>query len=210
MRDASNKYVKSLRLKPSLTVGPPLTTGEIIRTRDECVRRLLGANSISCIAVHYPMQQVEDWLTENGLKDALSPFESESIFRNVKPLVFFYMPYCAWSFAWALNIVPELHPGKILPDTVPANLPLANPKISVHEIFDRATLRPINELLQMLDICSCVQAAFVDQQRSGKFPNNIKVKWEWVEHQRCALQWLILDKPWDELAIGWRKGMPWN
>ena len=191
-------------------MGPPITAGEIKRTREECIRRLLAASTISCIAGHCPMPKAEGWLDENGLRDALTPFESESIFRNVKPMVFFYMPYCTWGLAWALNIVPELLPGKVLPDTVAANLPLVNPKVYAHDIFERATLRPIEEILQMLDICCCVQAAYEDQQKRGKFPNNIKMKWEWVEHQRCALEWLIRDKPWDELATGWRKGMPWH
>ena len=154
------------------------------------------------------MKRAEDWLDSNGLRDALTQFEAESIFRNVKPLYFFYMPYCTWSLAWALNIGPDLHPAKILPATVGPSFPLVNPVVTAEDIFEGASLRPVEELLQMIDICVSVQAALVEQKKNGTAPRNVGVKWMWTEHERCALEWLFSDKPWDALMTGWRSKMP--
>jgi Domain of unknown function (DUF4272) len=169
---------------------------------------LLASSLITCVANNFPLSKAEEWLDANQLRDALSPFEAESLFRNVKPLLFFYTVNCVWSLAWMLNIGPELTPGKVAPDSLGPNFPIVNPDVTVGSIFEMASLRPVDELLQMRDICYCVQAALVEQNKTGKAPNNVGVKWMWVEHHRSAIEWMFRDEPWDSLMCGWRTRMP--
>ena len=197
-----------MRLKPSSIIGPPITQAKLVRSKDECTRRLLASSLITCVANNFPLSEAEAWLDANGLRDALTPFEAESLFRNVRPLLFSYMVNSVWSLAWMLNIGPELVPGKPAPDSLGPNFPLVNPEITVRSIFEKSVLRPEDELLQMRDICYCVQAALVEQNKTGKAPNNVGVKWMWVEHQRCAIEWMFRNEPWDSMMSGWRTSMP--
>jgi hypothetical protein len=166
------------------------------------------SSTITCVANNYPIDQAENWLTDNSLRNELSSFEAESLFRNVQPLLFFYMVNATWSLAWMLNIGPELLPGKAAPDNLAPNFPIVNPNVTTNDIYNKSRLRSVEELLQMRDICYCVQAALVEQNRSGKAPGNVEVKWMWIEFHRCAIEWMFRDEPWDLMMSGWRTMMP--
>lgn len=182
---------------------PLLPETGYLREKDEMIDRMLSIDALIACVSGMPPEVAYDWTAEIGIRRALSPSEV-AILRgraeDVPPILLEQME-ALWALGWACSLFrgidytrlagPEL--GMIFGDL--DDLP------DVRALRKRCKLRRFEDILAAVDLSRCLSRG-IDLAVKQRKPMPGKVQPYVVIQRRRALEWLISDKPWDEVLPG--------
>lgn len=181
----------------------PLLDPPEMRPLDEVFNRLLSMHIAAALACARDSDRFRDeavtWLKHEGAFESLVDEERKFLLDGTgDPQIYIERIEGIWALAWVMNIVGVLtFAERCHPDFI--SLLPGRELGSSHAIRARARLRPVEQVLQKLDIAYCLHWAIVHCRITGKeepllFP-------EVVIERRRALEWCLYPEPWDEITL---------
>lgn len=187
-----------IRIPPSLPTLEPIS---VTRDAPQVLDRLFCLNAIAAVAYGFSNHRARAWLDREGLLQSLTREEAAFIGGAGAREPFQLLVEGAWALAWALRLAPALDPWagadaafvRVLPD------------LKVDERTTRlrksaGSLRSGEELLPALDLSYCLHWAVRDAALTASPPPGELIPYVIVERRR-ALEWLVSDEQWDNLAL---------
>ena len=175
----------------------------LVRSREEVAKRAMALLVVAVKAEGLEQEIVERLLDVYGLRNALSPNESEFIKQDspseYEKTQLIWRYESAWVLLWALGYVEELsYPSSIC--DVPAAVSFLQTRTE-QQFLNDSQLRPISEILDEADLIYRYHWAVVDARINGKqSPSNLDSSV--VLERHYALNWLIgyMDQEWDDVS----------
>lgn len=179
---------------------PLLETIGKLRSKDEVVDRLLCLYVVCACAYGFDRSKARAWLEGEQLW-AKSTKAERAYFETGpdKPYRFASVVEALWALVWALGLVDKLDFSAECGDNLVTILPDIKHGEGGSAFRSKAKLRSLHEIEEACDLAYCLQWAVRDAQyKNAKVPGTAP---EYViPVRRHALQWLIVDDPWDEVT----------
>ncbi len=187
-----------IRIPTSLPSLEPLS---VARSPAQVLDRLFCLHAVAAVAYGFSNSRVLAWLDREGLLRSLMEDEADLVAGAGGRDRFQVVVEGAWALAWALRLVPVLDPWagpdaafvRILPD-LKTDEPTTRLRGSV------GSLRSVEELLPALDLIYCLHWATRDAALTGSPAPGELIPYVVVERRR-ALEWLVSEEQWDQLAL---------
>lgn len=172
-----------------------------LRTELEICSRLLCLLPISASAYGFPKDRARAWLENEGLMSILEGEESDYINSVGSDADLFKQQIEGmWALAWLLKISNNISPIKVCSQNFVRMLPDLNTNQPSSELINKINLRPINEIVQTIDLYYCLHWAIRQRLLDGMQPLNNPKQWI-VEARRRGLEWSICDEPWWQVSL---------
>ena len=106
-----------------------------------------------------------------------------------------------WALAWAGGYFSYLDFSQPCSDYLVKLLPDLNSQASSEAFRQKFNLRPIEELLPMVDLAYCLHWAVREEELQGQANKPEKVQSQVIVERRLGLEWLICDVPWEDVPL---------
>ena len=188
------------RLGCELNPGLPLLDSDLrLRSQDDAVRRCLARYAAVAVAYGFGRRPAKKWLKRERLTDALAGTElavlkggdADFLRPGVESL---------WAFCWAFGLVERLDYSAICGDNLITLLPDLKSAEPSAPFFDKARLRPLEEVAGAVDLAYSLHWALAEAGLTGGATLG-RVSPLVVVERRHALEWLIGDEDWDDVPL---------
>jgi hypothetical protein len=197
-KSASIVSALGVRIPESL---PVLEEIGFLRPTHEIVSRLLALDALMYVAIGHDKRKALDWLSENGVRDALTANEERFLIdEEGRREQFLVAAEAICALAWATRIIDEMSMLERCSESLAAALPHVVRKGSGAYLYERADLRPSHELEQALDTSYCLHWAVREASLGGVVLRRRLDSYVVIERRR-ALEWITHDELWDGIEL---------
>jgi hypothetical protein len=180
---------------------PALEEMALVRTEREIVSRLLALSGLMAAAVGFSKEKALQWIEDQGVGSSLTPLEQEFLRDSQgEPAQFHVLVEAMWALAWAVQIVDVMDVLSPCSDAFVFEMPNLKEHESSGPWFERARLRPLEEIVQMLDIMYCLHWAVREASLGGTPLRRNLLPYVVVERRR-ALEWITHHELWDAIEL---------
>jgi hypothetical protein len=204
IRRQSLETIKSLRLP--VNAGLPLLDEDlaIARSRDEVANRAMCIYITIAYAYGEPTSTIRPWLDGEGLSAHLTEQERRALYggffsRKPNSDLFKVRVQSLWALAWSLGLFPHLDLVNDCAETLRESMPALVPG-AAQAWRDHCSLRPLAEILPLLDLGYCLHWA-VRQSQLEQTPLPAGIHAVVAIERRRALEWLVCKEDWDDVPM---------
>lgn len=202
IREDSVKIARALGypMNPDL---PLLDEVKVVRSTSETLDRLLSLYAVVACSYGFSKEAAKGWLVAEGLSGALS--EAESVYLDDPSPGHLdtskqWQVECLWALAWCVGCHDHLDFSDSCPDNFIQMLPDIGAGEPSARFREGLQLREKSEIAAQADLAYCLHwavrnAELMGQRPPGHIPGNVVVE------RRRALEWLIGQDAWDEIAL---------
>jgi len=201
IRKASIRTAHQLGIQIIPTL-PLLSESLGLRSVPEIASRILTLNVVVATAYGFDRNKAIEWLNREGLVDNLTGDESPFILRgaNTNDGRFRVEVEGLWTLAWTVGIVDKFSFVELCGDSLVRVLPNLSAKETGQSLRDKVRLRPLEQIVAACDLAYCLHWAIRHSELVGTEPPKRIVPYVVIERRR-ALEWLLGDEEWDEVAL---------
>jgi hypothetical protein len=200
IRRQSWKAVAELGLEVNEAL-PLLDCPAVARSIDQIFRRLLCLHTLAAVAFGFDKQKALAWVNSEGIFSDFTDDENVVLQSGKKvPSQFKFQIEGMWALAWALGLIPAIDFLKPCDQTFAALLPDLISAESSLNLRAKISLRPIEQQYEMCDLAYCLHWAVRERELKG-FGVPFDLASYVIPERRRALEWLICDEPWNEIAL---------
>jgi hypothetical protein len=179
---------------------PLMDTVNICRSVDDVVNRIFGMLCAGASAYGLDRKKALAWLEREGNVHLLARSEWEFLNgAQMNAVPFMEQIEGIWALCWRSRIVPELDFSKPCSADFVKLLPDLKKDETGAAFRRKASLRDPQEVVAKCDLAYCLHWAVVHAGLTGKLKKGIKA-YVIIERRR-ALDWMLSDELWDELAL---------
>ncbi|MFT7878975.1 MAG: DUF4272 domain-containing protein [Sulfurimonas sp.] len=180
---------------------PLLNKDMLPRDISDIVNRSLVLHAIVACSYGFDKSKAYIWIEQEGLQSYLSKAEFDFLkSKNREVQLFQSYVEDLYIFAWVLSFIESIS----LTSECDASLVSVFPNLKINESSAKyrniAKLRPVEELIGMLDIFYNIHWAITDMHLSGTKPINRIGNYVFIERRR-ALEWVLSKVQWDEVSL---------
>ena len=169
-------------------------------TKDEIVNRIFGMYCTAAIAYGFDRSKATQWLNTEGCLDSLTKSEQDFVaYSTGNAVPFMEQIESIWALCWSVSCVSELDFSKACAADFVKILPDIKQDQRGSAFRDRAVLRPLLQLVSHCDLAYCLHWGCVHSGIPGKLKKVVKPYM--IIERRRALEWILSDEAWDELAL---------
>ncbi|WP_447928958.1 DUF4272 domain-containing protein [Vreelandella sp. EE27] len=201
IRQSSEKAAENLGypINSNLPLLDPIAN---LRSKNEIVKRTLCLYACVACSYGFSREKAKKWLKKEGLYDGLShsefrylddPFDQRASF-------FQWQVEALWATTWVTNHHNKLDFSDSCSDDFIALFPDLNTGTPSTYFKDLARVRGAEEIVAALDLVYCLHWAIRDAELRG-IPAPGKVPPLVVRERRRALEWIISNEGWDDIAL---------
>jgi len=173
--------------------------GYSLRPIDDIVARTAALNVVVTVSLGMPLDLAGEWISENGLRTALSHSEVAAIdgqeAGNVAEIQ--AQVEAIWAFVWVLSLGDQLDPATLCPDDLVRRVPDLRTGESIEEWSERTgpRQRSADEVMRELDLYYGMTWGLADANlRRLPTPGGIDQYAIW--QRRRALEFAIAERDW--------------
>lgn len=180
---------------------PTLEDVTLFRSEREIVSRLLALNGLIATTVGFSKERAIQWMEAQGVGRSLVPAE-DAFLRSGQgePMQFQILVEAMRALAWSVQIVEDMDVFSPCSNTFVLAMPNLKEDEPVAQWFEKANLRPVEEIEQMLDILYCLHWAIREASLGGvKLRRTLESSV--VIERRRALEWVTHEEEWGEIEL---------
>jgi len=196
-----SEYV-SKKLGYSVNPNLPLIDEPIaIRSTSEILNRILVLHVVCAVNVGIDNKIGLRWINEENLKDSLIESELELLEGRKKPNAYENIQVEGlWALCWVISLVNEMEFDKKCSNDFVFMFPDIKNGENSTEFMKKAIPRDHVEIYQMLDTAYVLHWG-LNHIKLKKLPMPGKALPYVIIERRRALEWIITDVQWDEVAL---------
>ena len=180
---------------------PFLGQVKAIRNAEEIVKRLLCLHAVAACSYGFDRAKARVWLERELVFGDLVAAERRFIEEGQGDAVRFKVQVEGmWALAWALGMVRQLDFSKDCDSKFVTALPNLKDGEAGDAFLSKIDPRAASEIIAACDLAYCLHWAIRQAQLTGDKPPG-RVQPYVVEERRRALEWLLSNEPWDEVAL---------
>lgn len=202
IRMRSHERLKGVRFPEPPADYPLLDPDLEPRAPGEVVERMGALSAVVSVAFGCQRSDAWQWLGEEGLTEALSPTECHFLETPSYDPGTFEIPESLFTLAWALGLLEGADDFLgFVPDSLIQVVPHPAPHPRSTALV-RPDIQPVDpaRIVAALDLVYCLHWAIVDSMLRGDDLPAAPHPRVVVERRR-ALEWLLSDQPWDDVAM---------
>lgn len=185
----------------SIPAHLPELDGQLDRTEEEIVTRLLCLNAVAAVSHGLNPEIAVDWVDQEDLSSFLTPDETQFLYDAIgETETFKGQVEGMFTLAWALSLYADINLWAECDDKFAWKLPNLKVKESSAGIRKSIQLRTDEEVLSIADLAYCLDWAVTDARLRGEtlLPSPIPID---LKERRRALEWLIGEEAWSEVSL---------
>lgn len=200
VRDASVRAAKRLGVNVSRTLPLPDPVSRL-RDAEEVLSRILAMHAAAAAAYGLDRIKAISWLNREGLAASLTEDERGFLFEGLgRPAQFQVQIEGMWVLAWSMGIVEALDFTKDCSMSFVTELPNLKHSESSAAFRERANPRRLEDVVAAWDLAYCLHWA-IRESKLTNIPPPRGLKPFVIAERRRALEWLVGEEAWDEIAL---------
>jgi hypothetical protein len=202
VRDQSLTEARRLNYPVNLNL-PVLDEPLGLRNVADAGRRLLALYAVVSTSYGFSKEKALEWLHQEGLADSLMADEETyltTVTTEAQNNAMQWQVEALWALAWAVGCHDSLDFSDSCSDAFVSMLPDLKAGASSETFLKGLVLREKDEVLEKSDLAYCLhwgarEASLSAKQIAGAVPESV------IRERRRALEWLIGDDDWYEVAL---------
>jgi hypothetical protein len=199
IRDISIETASQLGYPTNVSL-PLLGPVEQIRPLNDVVARLLAMHCAAAAAYGFGGPRALAWYRRESPRNLLTRSETSFLSTGTGDRRQFMLQVEGmWALAWCLRLIETLCFSEACSTTFVTVLPDLKRDEASDELRSRVELRPLEDVVQALDLAYCLHWGATDAALRGHAMGAIES--HVIVDRRRALEWVVTDEDWESIQL---------